>query len=236
MCFFRIGSTLLGHCDQITKLHEICEQHNIWLHAIGDLVGSLALLPMVDDDVNFHCDSVAFDFMKTFALQNLPYVTLIIRPTSQIKQVDDNKSLVKSHPLYDYILNNPSVGFLSVWAISQRCSNEIILSHMKQSADLTSSLLKSLKTIKRLRILNDEINPDTYNYSRICSGNAPKEFLPKLVVIFRFEPIDETEVSLFIIKKKTSEYLSNVINKRCIKSLPKAFFLLLNRVQSIRQS
>ncbi|CAF4487866.1 unnamed protein product [Rotaria sp. Silwood1] len=193
MVIANAGSALLGHCDQLTKIKKLCEQYNIWLHVIGDLLGSLALLSTIKDNVNISCDSLTIDIMKLFGIQNLPYLTFFLQSTTDIKQIDDNKSLVTSHPLYDFILHSPSISFLSVWSISQRCSNYNILSHMKVSFELTNLLLTNLNDIKRLRILNGDDNQEIYTYQRICSGDAPNIILPKPVAIFRFEPNDLPE-------------------------------------------
>jgi glutamate/tyrosine decarboxylase-like PLP-dependent enzyme len=195
------GSALLGRCDELTKIKKICEQSNVWLHVIGDLLGSLALLSSIKDNVNISCDSLTMDIMKLFGIQNLPYLTFYLRSTTEIKQpTDDKTSLITSHPLYEYILHSPSISFLSVWSISQRCSNENILHHMKQSFHLTNLLIKRLKDIKTLRILNDVDQQENNTFQRLCSGDAPNDVLPKPVVIFRFESNDLPEVSVAIAK------------------------------------
>ncbi|CAF1282863.1 unnamed protein product [Rotaria sordida] len=194
MVIANAGSALLGHCDQLTKIKKLCEQYNIWLHVIGDLLGSLALFPTIKENVNINCDSLTIDIMKLFGIQNLPYLTFFLQSTTDIKQIDDNKSLVTSHPLYDFILHSPSISFLSVWSISQRCSRDTILSHMKVSFDLTNFLLTNLKDVNRLRILNNDNHQETYNYQRICSGDVADDVLPKPVAIFRFEPNHILEV------------------------------------------
>ncbi|CAF2076967.1 unnamed protein product [Rotaria magnacalcarata] len=195
MVIANAGSSLLGHCDQLTRINKICGHYNIWLHVIGDLLGSMALLPSIKDNVNINCDSLTIDIMKLFGIQNLPYLTFFLQPTTGVKQIDDNKTLVTTHPLYDFILHSPSISFLSVWSISQRCSHDTILSHMKQSFDLTNLLIKNLKDIKRLRILNEDNDQEVYTYQRICSGDASNQSLPKPVVIFRYEPDDLSELA-----------------------------------------
>lgn len=37
------GSVLTGHCDNISRLREICDKYNIWLHLRGDNLAALAL-------------------------------------------------------------------------------------------------------------------------------------------------------------------------------------------------
>ncbi|CAF3554175.1 unnamed protein product [Adineta steineri] len=188
MIIANAGSALLGRCDELKEIKQICERYNIWLHVIGDLLGSLALLSTIKDNVNISCDSLTMDIMKLFGIQNLPYLTFFLRSTTDINETDEQNSLQRSsHPLDDFILHSPSVSFLSVWSISQRCSNENIFYHMKQSFDLANLLLTRLKQIKTIHIINDEDNNETYTYQRICSGDAPNDVLPKSLVIFRFQ-------------------------------------------------
>jgi hypothetical protein len=142
--------------------------------------------------------------MKLFGIQNLPYLTFFLRSTI----IDNNNSLITSHSLYDFILHSPSISFLSVWSISQRCSKDNILYHMKQSFYLTNLLITRLKQIKTLQILNDEDNQESNTYQRICSGEAINDVLPKPVVIFRFQANDTSQVSVLKIVSSRSFYKS----------------------------
>ncbi|CAF4421389.1 unnamed protein product, partial [Adineta steineri] len=75
MIIANAGSALLGRCDELKEIKQLCERYNIWLHVIGDLLGSLALLSTIKDNVNISCDSLTMDIMKLFGIQNLPYLT-----------------------------------------------------------------------------------------------------------------------------------------------------------------
>ncbi|CAF3082990.1 unnamed protein product [Rotaria sp. Silwood2] len=228
------GTNLLGHCDELTKIKQLCNQYNLWLHGIGDLLGSLALLSTIKENVNICCDSLTIDIVKLLGIQNLPYLTFFFRPTLDIKQdkptesntIQDerlnndnvlpksttttnisssstttttnnnyNNTLI-SHSFDDIILHSPSISFLSIWSISQRCSKTHVLYHMKHSSDLTNLLVKNLKHIKTLKLLIDinDDNQKTLTYKRICSGDAPDDPLPKTVVLFRFETSDVPEI------------------------------------------
>lgn len=39
------GFPLLGHVDNLQKIHEICKAHDVWLHVHGHLLAGLSLLP-----------------------------------------------------------------------------------------------------------------------------------------------------------------------------------------------
>ncbi|UJR20947.1 hypothetical protein I4U23_024056 [Adineta vaga] len=193
MVIANAGSTLLGRCDDLNKIKQLCEQYDIWVHAIGDLLGSLTLLSSVENNVNISCDSLTMDLKKLFGIQNLPCATFLLRSVNDTKENDETNETHKSHPLDQSILQSSSISFLSVWSLSQRCSNEKILHHMKQSFEMAYFLLTRLKQIKHIRILNDDREQENNTYQRICSGNASDEILPTSVVIFRFEYHDERE-------------------------------------------
>ena len=172
-------------------MKKFSDEHQIWLHVIGDLLGSLALFSAPTLKIN--CDSLTLDIMKLFGIQNLPYLTFFLRSNS----IDEKKkNSIVNHSLYDLILHSPSIGFLSVWSISQRCSNQMILSHMKQSFNLTDNLIKRLKEIPTMEIL-DYDQEEMMTYQRICSNQMGIDSLPKSVVIFRFHSKDLPEVSLY---------------------------------------
>lgn len=184
---FHLGSALLGRCDYLNELKQFSDEHHIWLHVIGDLLGSLALFSAPSLKVN--CDSLTLDMMKLFGIQNLPYLTVFLRSNS----IDEKKTSIIDHSLYDFILHSPSIAFLTIWSISQRCSNELILSHMKQAFHLTESLIKRLKDIPTMKILDDDPK-EISTYERICANQMGNDPLPKSVVIFRFQSKDLPQV------------------------------------------
>ena len=191
---FHLGSALLGRCDQLIQLKKLAEENQIWLHVIGDLLGSLALLSTKPtDDLKLNCDSMTMDIMKLFGIQNLPYLTCFFQSIDEEKTLTSSSNSTPS--LYDLILHSPSIGFLSVWSMSQRCSNENILAHMKQAFHLTDSLITRLKQIETIEILDD--GEENITYHRLCSNQVSNENLPRSVVTFRFQskdrPFTETD-------------------------------------------
>ncbi len=227
-----IGSALLGRCDELTKISQICHRYNLWLHVTGDLLGSLGLLSTIKENVNINCDSLTIDIVKLLGIQNLPYLTVFIRPFAEATQGkptelnslsderinNDSSSTTStnasslssssttnnhthsflSNPFYDMILQSSSIHFLSIWSISQRCSKTNVLYHMKSSFDLSNLLIKRLKQMETVRIINEDENQGSFNYKRIYSGDAPDESLPKTIVLFRFETNDIPEVRVMI--------------------------------------
>ncbi|CAF1206945.1 unnamed protein product [Adineta ricciae] len=236
MIIANAGTNVLGRCDELTKLKQFSRQHNLWLHVTGDLLGSLALLSTVKENVNISCDSLSIDTIKLLGIQNLPYLTFFLRPMvsmtngkptesnfGQDEQINTNDSSTvsttstnrtssssssyssstttndnnssASPPFYDAILHNPSITFLSIWSISQRCSKSNVLYHMKHSFELVNLLSKRLKQMKTIRILNnDDYAQGVLTYQRICEGDTLNDPLPKTIIIFRFETTDILDI------------------------------------------
>lgn len=239
-----LGTPLLGRCDELTKINQLCHQYNLWLHVTGDLLGSLALLSTIKENVNISCDSLTIDTVKLLGIQNLPHLTFFIRPIADItqgKQLDfnssqdervnnDNQSTIStnlssssssttsststtannnnllSHPFDEIILHSPSINFLSIWSISQRCSKTNVLYHMKCSFDLSNSLIKRLKQMKTIKILNDDDYQGNFTYKRICFGDVSDDLLPKSVILFRFETNEIPEVNTFFFSNFNLRY------------------------------
>lgn len=215
MIIANAGTTLLGRCDDLMKMKQLCQQYNLWLHVTGDLLGSLSVATNIKENVNINCDSLTIDTVKLLGIQNLPYLTFYIRSIADFNNFQDERSsidnasttstnqssssssttITTNNSIYDLMLTNPSISFLSIWSISQRCSNTNVLYHSKCSFDLATLLFKRLKTISLIRILNDEyVHQSPYTYKRICSGDASDDLLPKTVILFRFETTDVPEI------------------------------------------
>jgi len=176
MVIANAGSNLLGRCDQLTKIKKLCEDKQIWLHVIGDLLGSLALLSAERTNLKVSCDSLTIDTIKLFGIQNLPHLTFYFR----------SQTINETNSLHEYILQSSSIHFLSLWSLTQRCKTETIIEHMKHSFDLTKIFIQRLKQIPTVSIVNQDQNEEFNTYQRICSNENLNELLPKSVVIFRF--------------------------------------------------
>jgi len=188
-----IGTQLMGQCDDLRRIKHLCERHDLWLHVIGNLLGSFAVLSTdTQEQMKMLCDSLTIDIMEMFGIQNLPYLTFFLRSTT-----DNQPDSITTHPLYDFILHSPSISFLTIWSISQRCSRDDILHHLKHSLDLSSQFLQRLPRLKGIRLINADDQTDGFTYKRIASGDSVDRPLPKLVVVFRFEPNDFDEVKDF---------------------------------------
>jgi 7-keto-8-aminopelargonate synthetase-like enzyme len=62
------GSLLTGHCDNISRLREICDKYNVWLHLRGDSLAALVLN-------NSTKDLVMIKSMSIFMLYNYFYLS-----------------------------------------------------------------------------------------------------------------------------------------------------------------
>lgn len=61
------GSIVTGHCDNITRLREICDKYNVWLHLRGH---SLAALSFSNNAKDLVKKSHYIKILNLFSLQN----------------------------------------------------------------------------------------------------------------------------------------------------------------------
>ena len=159
------------------------------------MLGSLALNSDLEPDVTINADSIMLDIIKLFGIQNLPYLTFFLRSTidssteNTVESKQNELLSITSQPFYDFILHSPSINFLTVWSISQRCSDEEILGHVKYAFSLSNLCFQHFQTINSIRLFaHDQHQTDVLTYQNICTGSAPNKHLPRSVIIFRFEP------------------------------------------------
>lgn len=50
------GTIMTGHCDNISRLREVCDKYNVWLHLRGDSLAALALNSSAKDLVSLKVD------------------------------------------------------------------------------------------------------------------------------------------------------------------------------------
>ncbi|ESO02316.1 hypothetical protein HELRODRAFT_94509 [Helobdella robusta] len=76
-----VGTPLLGRCDDLNELREICRQYDLWLHLEGCGL-SLLTLPTVPGHLQSAsiCNSMTLNMAAWLALPALPFVTLFRSP------------------------------------------------------------------------------------------------------------------------------------------------------------
>lgn len=179
-------------------------------------MGCLATLPNFKDKVKLNCHSATIDLSKLIGIQNLPYLTVITDSITDVKfsstlnprQSYSDSALKHTHvfltdnslssdPFFNCILNRPSITVFSVWSLAQRCSKQELLAHMQYCFQLTNVLMKNVRQVKEIVVINENNLTSKENYHQLSSNSVPDNPLPKLLVIFRFEPADIIGVFLF---------------------------------------
>jgi glutamate/tyrosine decarboxylase-like PLP-dependent enzyme len=88
------GTYVAGHIDSISRLKELSDQHNMWLHIQGDILSSLCLQDEAPElSMVKMADSVCLKPGLWFGMLSVPYVTLyrkILFPVPKPPEVKDS--------------------------------------------------------------------------------------------------------------------------------------------------
>ncbi|XP_044004224.1 pyridoxal-dependent decarboxylase domain-containing protein 1 isoform X2 [Aphidius gifuensis] len=71
-----VGSVITGHCDNVLRLHEICDKYNVWLHIRGHSLAALSLTNTTKDLSSKIADSITLPIGIWLGIPALPHVTL----------------------------------------------------------------------------------------------------------------------------------------------------------------
>ena len=103
-----LGTSLLGHCDDLMKMKQLCQQYNLWLHTTGDLLGSLSIVTNLEHfRLNINQNENDFEFpFEAFARLLNEHVEYL--KDFQLKiplnhfQMTDFDFITRLHPLFSH--------------------------------------------------------------------------------------------------------------------------------------
>jgi hypothetical protein len=64
MVIANAGTALLDRYDELNKIKKLCEEHKLWVHVTGDLLGSFTIFSTTKENVNISCGSLTIDIVK----------------------------------------------------------------------------------------------------------------------------------------------------------------------------
>ncbi|XP_058804435.1 putative pyridoxal-dependent decarboxylase domain-containing protein 2 isoform X2 [Phymastichus coffea] len=167
------GSVLTGHCDNITRLREICDKYNVWLHLRGDSLAALTLNSSPKDLSSKIADSITLPLGIWLGIPSLPVVTLYrltdtrgARPTSR----DTTLSLISGLMTDSFSRRLPT---LPLWTVLQAMGRDGIVNRFKQCFLVIEDLHHKIKKFNCIRILSQEPGGETGSYTILELLNNP---------------------------------------------------------------
>ncbi|XP_015521947.1 pyridoxal-dependent decarboxylase domain-containing protein 1 [Neodiprion pinetum] len=159
------GSMLTGHCDNITRLREICDKYNVWLHLRGHSLAALTLNNSTKDLPAKIADSVTLPVGTWLGIPSLPVVTLYRltdtkggRPTPR----DTTLSLVSGLMSDSLSRRLPT---LPLWAALQALGRDGIQNRFKQCFLAVEELYNKIKKFNCIRLLSQTPGGETGSYT-----------------------------------------------------------------------
>ncbi|XP_001604406.2 putative pyridoxal-dependent decarboxylase domain-containing protein 2 isoform X2 [Nasonia vitripennis] len=187
------GSVLTGHCDNLSRLREICDKHNVWLHLRGDSLAALTLNNSAKDLSSKIADSITLPLGVWLGIPSLPVVTLYrltdtrgARPTSR----DTTLSLISGLMADSLSRRLPT---LPLWTALQALGRDGIVNRFKQCFLVVEELYSKIKKFNCIRLLSQEPGGETgaYTINELLSNPLNGPQLLEVVasaLVFQFVP------------------------------------------------
>ncbi|XP_026109614.1 pyridoxal-dependent decarboxylase domain-containing protein 1-like isoform X2 [Carassius auratus] len=186
------GTPGAGHTDKLSRLKELCVQHNMWLHVEGVNLATL-VLGQVSSTVTAatKCDSMTLTPGPWLGLPAVPAVTLYRHEDPALSLA---AGLTSSQPV-------EKLRALPLWLSLQYLGHDGILQRIKHASQLSQQLLEHLKTLASIKtsdVLDSEV-------SLIEALRMVEDELNSPVVVFRFSQDSNTPSSGGSVKGNVAE-------------------------------
>ncbi|XP_024938823.1 pyridoxal-dependent decarboxylase domain-containing protein 1 isoform X2 [Cephus cinctus] len=189
------GSVLTGHCDNITRLREICDKYNVWLHLRGHSLAALTLNNSTKDLPSKIADSITLPLGVWLGIPSLPVVTLYRltdtkggRPTPR----DTTLSLVSGLMADSLSRRLPT---LPLWAALQALGRDGIQDRFKQCFLAVEELYNKIKKFSCIKLLSQTPGGEngSYTINDLLTNpmSNPQVFeIVASALVFQFIPAD----------------------------------------------
>ncbi|XP_014207727.1 putative pyridoxal-dependent decarboxylase domain-containing protein 2 [Copidosoma floridanum] len=186
------GSELTGHCDNITRLQEICDKYNVWLHLRGNSLAALALSNSSKDLTSKLADSITLSLGVWLGIPSLPVVTLY--------RLTDTRGGHSTASLIAETLSG-RLPTLPLWTALQALGRDSIVNRFKHCFLVVEELYNKLKKFNCIRLLSQEPGGDggVYSLKEILTNNtlgtAQLLEVVSSALVFQFVPSKDEDQS-----------------------------------------
>ncbi|XP_014296945.1 pyridoxal-dependent decarboxylase domain-containing protein 1 [Microplitis demolitor] len=196
-----VGTVITGHSDNVSRLREICDKYNVWLHLRGHSLAALALNNAPKDLPSKIADSITLPLGSWLGIPSLPVVTLYrLTDTKGDKptQRDTTLSLVSGLMAESLSRRLPT---LPLWAALQVLGRDGIQMRIKQCFQIIEQLYNKIKKFSNIKFLSQipggENCSHTINELSNNPINGPKLFeIVASALVFQYvPPVRENQTS-----------------------------------------
>lgn len=170
------GMPIAGHVDNLSRLQEVCHNHEIWLHLRGHSLAALALITSSTNTPTRISDSMTLPLATWLGVPGLPSVTVY----NQSGLAGSSLGLLE-HP-------NRRLLTLPLWTVLQNMGMNGIQQRIKEAFESSEQLWKRLTKYQCLRILSQAPGGELTDVSsKPVNTNLLFEVVASAVV-FQFVP------------------------------------------------
>ncbi|XP_011503560.1 PREDICTED: pyridoxal-dependent decarboxylase domain-containing protein 1 isoform X2 [Ceratosolen solmsi marchali] len=189
------GSVLTGHCDNISRLRDICDKYDVWLHLRGDSLAALVLNNSTKDMSSKIADSITLPLGIWLGIPSLPVVTLYrltdTRSAHPISR-DTTLSLISGLMIDSLSRRLPT---LPLWMVLQVLSRDGIVNRFKHCFLVVEELYNKIKKFNCIRLLSQKPGGESGVYTikelLINPLNGPQLLeVVATALVFQFVPPD----------------------------------------------
>lgn len=214
------GTVIVGHVDNLTRIQEVCEKHNVWMHLRGHNLAALVLTHPSVKPVKL-ADSLSLPLGNWLGIPSLPIATMYYLPRPNDADGDD-VSRSNALPIIAGLVNDLSTRrfvSLPLWTTLQSLGKEGIQTRITRALESSEMMWKALANLPSLRLLSQQPGGEGGSYT--VADILGKQLNPLILVevvasTVTFQFINGTEkgrVSAYYDKLNT--WLGHILQQEC---------------------
>lgn len=175
------GTVIAGHVDNLSRIHEVCAKHDIWMHLRGHNLAALVLTHPNAKPVKL-ADSLSLPLGNWLGIPSLPIVTMYyLPPVSESETEEASRNIAL--PVIAGLVNDLSTRrfvSLPLWTTLQALGREGIQTRITRAFESSEMMWKALSNLPSLRLVSQQPGGEAGSYGIL--DVVGKQLSPLLLV------------------------------------------------------
>lgn len=214
------GTVIAGHVDNLARIQEVCEKHDVWMHLRGHNLAALVLTHPTVKPTKL-ADSLSLPLGNWLGIPSLPIATMFYLPSpSDTESVDSPRNTTL--PIIAGLVNDLATRrfvSLPLWTTLQALGRDGIQTRITRALESSEMMWKALANLPSLRLVSQQPGGESGSYTIL--DVVGKQINPLLLlevvastVTFQFTNCTEKgRVSSYYDKLNT--WLAHILQQEC---------------------